>query len=84
MDAIETSDDNKIVDEKIAAFNKAIHDLVEVDQQAAMNMLCGHLVGFLSAMVQLDGGDPNTEITIDGGLASRSITIHEKKMVFAQ
>lgn len=80
-DAIQTTDSD--VDNKIAAFDQAIRALAEVDQQAALNMLCGHLVGFLSALVHLDGVDPNSEITIDGGLTSRSITIHEKKLVLA-
>jgi hypothetical protein len=80
-DVIQTTDSE--LDSKIEAFDLAIRALAEVDQQAALNMLCGHLVGFLSALVALDGGDPTSEITIDGGLTSRSITIHEKKLVLA-
>ena len=80
-DAIKTQEDD--VQARTDAFDAAIRALAEVDQQAALNMLCGHLVGFLSALVHLDGGDPNSEITIDGGLTSRSITIHEKKLVLA-
>jgi hypothetical protein len=68
---------------KEQAFDTAIRELVQDDQQAALNMLCGHLVGLLSALVELDGGDSNQELTIDGGLTSRSITIHEKKLVLA-
>lgn len=70
--------------DKEQAFDKAIRELVEEDQQAAVNMLCGHLVGLFSALVELDGGNSTEEIFIDGGLASRSITIHEKKLVLAQ
>jgi hypothetical protein len=69
--------------EKEQEFDTAVRALVEEDQQAAVNMLCGHLVGLFSALVELDGGNSAEEIFIDGGLASRSITIHEKKLVLA-
>lgn len=85
MNPIENQDQaDADVEAKIVVLDKAIRDLVAVDAQAAVNMLTGHLVGFLSVLVERDGGNPNAEITIDGGLSSRSITIHEKKLVIAQ